>query len=70
MALPPAVRLMAIGTMVVFCYLCAQIFRAPSSLSAVGKDAVKFSDMPTDPNLDRMYILPCFNIYTTSDMYS
>ncbi|KAG9560940.1 glycosyltransferase family 15 protein, partial [Aureobasidium melanogenum] len=52
MALPPAIRLMAIGTMVVFCYLCVQIFRAPSSLSAGGKDAVKFSDMPRDPNLD------------------
>ena len=60
MALPPAVRFMAIGTMVVFCYLCVQIFRAPTSLSAGGKDAVKFSDMPRDPNLDRTWAIFCF----------
>lgn len=51
---------MAIGTMVVFCYLCVQIFRAPTSLSAGGKDAVKFSDMPRDPNLDRTWAIFCF----------
>jgi mannosyltransferase len=69
MALPPAARLLAIGTMVVFCYLCAQIFRAPSSVSAVGKDAVKFSDMPRDPNLDRTYISLCLRISPVSNMY-
>jgi mannosyltransferase len=62
MALPPAARLLAIGTMVVFCYLCAQIFRAPSDVSAAGKDAVKFSDMPRDPNLDRTYTSLCLSI--------
>lgn len=68
MALPPAVRLMAIGTMIVFCYLCVQIFQAPSSGSA-GKDAVKFSDMPRDPNLDRTYTSPFVSILPASDMY-
>jgi mannosyltransferase len=68
MALPPAIRLMAIGTMVVFCYLCVQIFQAPSSLSA-GKDAVKLSDMPRDPNLDRTYISLGLSILSASDMY-
>jgi mannosyltransferase len=67
MALPPAIRLMAIGTMVVFCYLCVQIFQAPSSPSA-GKDAVKFSDMPRDPNLDRTSGSLFLSIPTPSDM--
>jgi hypothetical protein len=68
MALPPTIRLMAIGTMLVFCYLCVRIIQAPYS-PAAGKDAIKLSDMPRDPNLDRTSTPLFLSILPASDMY-
>lgn len=54
MALPPAIRVAALVTMAVFCWLVVQIFRAPGVQKAPGEKAGKFDDMVRDPNLDRM----------------
>ncbi|KAK4981632.1 putative mannosyltransferase ktr4 [Elasticomyces elasticus] len=52
MALPKSMRLLAIVTMAIFCWLIFQIFRAPTSLTPPGRANGKPEDMLRDPNLD------------------
>lgn len=52
MALPKSLRLLAIVTIVIFCWMIVQIFRAPGQ-AAMGDTKTKFDDMIRDPNLDR-----------------
>lgn len=53
MALPPVLRVLAVLTMGVFCFMIVQIFRAPSSIKSPVDDKSRFDDMVRDPNLDR-----------------
>lgn len=53
MALPKAIRFLAVGCVLIFGFLVVQIFRAPSSVKLPGDKATKFDDMVRDPNLDR-----------------
>jgi len=57
MALPKAVRFLALVTMIIFGWLVLQIFRAPGKLDVPGKGSERWDDMVRDPNLDRKYRL-------------
>lgn len=52
MALPKALRFLALATMLIFCWLVVQIFRAPGTVELPTKEANRWDDMIRDPNLD------------------
>ncbi|KAL1302993.1 hypothetical protein AAFC00_003309 [Neodothiora populina] len=52
MALPPAIRVLAVATICVFAFLIVQIFRAPANLRLPGDEMGRFDDMVRDPQLD------------------
>lgn len=54
MALPKAMRLLALATLGLFCFLVYQIFKAPSSLHIPALGTGQVEDMLRDPNLDGM----------------
>ena len=60
MALPRSIQFMGLLSLVLFLYLVAQIFKAPTSVSRPGAGQ-RLEEMTRDPNLDRLYSPIAFN---------
>jgi mannosyltransferase len=57
MAIPRPIRLLAVVTLGLFCFLLIILFRDPATVNQPSGDHVKLETWERDPNLDRMDVI-------------